>query len=538
VADSIIPADTFDFVVVGAGSSGCALAARLAERPDVTVCVLEAGKEHWPKISAIPAAVLHTVGNPRYDWRFTSEPDPTRNGMTESWPRGLGPGGSSLINGMIFVRGAPRDFDAWQRSGAHGWSYADVLPFFRRMEQTVFGEDQSRGRHGPQSVQKLRWKHPVVEDFVRAAMESGIPYNPDYNSTAQEGVGHTQALQRRGRRHSAFDAYLKPALARRNIEMRTGALVRRLVGEGNSIKGVEYERGGEVRHVRARRLVILSGGAIASPHLLMLSGIGPAAQLQAAGVDVVANVSGVGQNLMEHATVWIQAEVNQATLNQEATPFRKFVNLMKWLDGRGAATTAVAQAVAFVRTREESTSPDVQIHFCAMGTSLEADGLAINDVPLVSIGATANHPASRGEIRLAGGDPHLAPLIYPRLLDAQDDIETLGQGLRAVSRILSAPSMSRCLVKVQNPPPLDGSPDDLAAFIRRSTGPAYHPVGTCRMGIGDDAVVDPGLRVIGMEGLAVADASVMPRHISGNTYAAAIMIGEKAADIFSSGAKA
>ena len=524
-------AEEFDFVVVGAGSAGCALAARLAEQSGVTVCVLEAGEEQWPQISAVPAAVLHTVGNPRFDWRFSSEPDPTRHDIIESWPRGLGPGGSSLINGMIFVRGAAADFDAWEALGADGWGYKSVLPFFRRMEQSEFDQDQARGAHGPQSVRTIRWRPKIADDFVRAAVESGIPYNPDYNSTIQDGVGYVQAIQRNGRRHSAFDAFLKPALSKRNIALKTGCKVLRLTGRGAAIDGVEYLRHNTPTKVRARRLVILCAGAIGSPHLLMLSGIGPADQLAGAGVPLIADVPAVGQNLMEHATVWIQAEVNRPTLNQELSLGRKALALIKWLGGKGPATTAVAQAVAFARTRPESLSPDVQIHFCAMGTSLGPKGLAMPDTPLISIGVTANHPESRGEIRLRGRDPHQAPLILPRLLDAPEDIETLKQGLGVVDGIFNAPSMKKQLVRIVNPPPSPLHAEQLETFIRSQAGPAYHPVGTCRMGRGPDAVVDPELRVRGVRGLAVADASIMPRHVSGNTYAAAVMIGEKAADI-------
>lgn len=529
-------AQEFDYVIVGAGSSGCALAARLSEQSGVTVCVLEAGLECWPKISAIPAAVVHTVGNPKYDWRYTSQPDPTRNDVVESWPRGLGPGGSSLINGMIFVRGARSDFDAWEELGSAGWSYKDVLPFFRRMESSQFEHDQARGRHGPQSVERLRWQQPITEDFVRAAVESGIEYTPDYNSTEQDGVGYTQAFQRGGQRHSAFDAFLKPVLSRKNIELRTGCQVLRLIMQGRSVTGVGYARpGAPEEQVRARRLVVLSGGTINSPHLMMLSGIGPAAQLKAAGVAVVADLPGVGQNLMEHATAWIQAEVNRPTLNQEATPIRKIVNLAKWLARTGAATTAVAQAVAFIRTSLDSPSPDIQIHFCGMGTSLGPKGLVMPNIPLISVGATVSHPRSRGELRLHSADPRQPPLIFPRLLEAPEDVATLGEGVRAVERILEAPAMKQRIVRFLNLPPDPSKPEEFERYLRSNTGPAYHPVGTCRMGTDRDAVVDPGLMVHGISGLAIADASIMPRHISGNTYAAAVMIGERAADLFNAG---
>ena len=523
-------ADEFDYVVVGAGSAGSVVARRLTES-GLTVCVLEAGTERWPKITAVPAAVLHTVGNRKYDWGYVASADPTRENVVESWPRGLGPGGSSLINGMIFVRGAPEDYDAWRDVGAAGWGYQDVLPYFRRLEHGEGLSDQSRGQLGPQSVTTHYWRHALTEDFMRAAVEAGIQRNEDYNASVQDGVGPTQAIQRRGRRHSAYDAFLKPVLARRNLELRTNARAQRLLFNGRVAVGVEYRRDGEVTSVRARKSVVLCGGAINSPQLLMLSGIGPGEHLNTVGVPLVVDAPSVGKNLMEHATVWLMAEMDQPTLNQETTGYRKAVNLIKWLVNRGPATSPVAQAVAFARIGEGSASPDIQIHFCPFGTTLEASGLKMSGARLISLGATLSHPKSTGEILLKDRDPNSAPIIRPRMLSEASDLESLGRGVRLIERILRQDPLASHLVKFANPPPAAGDAAAFAAFLRSNAKPAYHPVGTCRMGSGADAALDSNLRVKGVRGLFVADASVMPRHISGNTYGAALMIGEKAADL-------
>jgi choline dehydrogenase len=523
--------ESYDYVIVGAGSSGSALAARLSDSGRCSVAVLEAGREQRPRTTAIPAALVRTIGDSRYDWQYVSQPDPTRNGRQEPWPRGRGPGGSGLINGMIFVRDAPGDYDAWRELGATGWGYDDVLPHFRRMESVQGIEGELRGRSGPQCVSALRYVHPVTRLFVDSAQAAGIPFTPDYNGALQDGVGFVQAAQRRGRRHSPHDAFLQPAVAAGRVRLIQDARVQRVVFDGRVARGVAYLAPDNSAHVvHANRLVVLCAGAINTPQLLMLSGIGPGNDLMTQGIQPVLDAPEVGANLMEHAGAWMRASLDVPTLNRHATPARKALALVRWLAGRGPATTPTAQSVAFVRTREGLDSPDIQIHFAAFGFT----GPAQTDPrqQLVMIVPSVNHPESRGAIRLASKDPQAAPLILPRLLDSERDMATLRRGVRLCRAILQAGPLGRHVVEL-----LESPPDDDAAldgFIRAASGPLYHPVGTCRMGSDDRSVVRPDLTVRGVDRLAVADVSIMPRHISGNTHAAALMIGDKAADLFRS----
>jgi choline dehydrogenase len=520
----------YDYIIVGGGSSGCALAGRLAQNGERSIAVLEAGNRRWPSITAIPAALLHTVGNKRYDWMYLSEPDPSRQDRIELWPRGLGPGGSGLINGMIFVRGAPGDFDRWESLGAKGWGYKDVLPYFRRLEHSEIESDQHRGGFGPQSISKLRYVHPSTELFIRAAEAVGIPFTPDYNGPRQDGVSYTQAAQEGGRRHSPFDAFLAPALRSGAAQLIEGAHVARVLFEGKKAVGVEYRSNGATHVIRARKLVVLSGGSINTPKLLMQSGIGEAGQLKAAGITPLFDSPEVGKNLMEHAGVFLRAAIDIPTLNQESTPIRKALALAKWLGGRGPATTTTAQALAFHRTLPGLDAPDVQIHFTAFGFTgpLETDPAQ----RLISVAPSVNHPRSRGEIRLRGNDPLAAPLILPRMLEDPEDLATLRRGVRLCGKILSAPPLAKHVTQIIDAAPFNAPDDELDDILRASAAPLFHPVGTCRMGSDDKAVLTPDLLVRGVSGLAVADASIMPRHISGNTHAAALMIGEKAADLF------
>jgi choline dehydrogenase len=520
----------YDYVIVGGGSSGCALAGRLAQQGERSIAVLEAGKRRWPKITAIPAALLATVGTPRYDWMYLSEPDPSRKDRIELWPRGLGPGGSGLINGMIFVRGAPADFDRWESQGAQGWSYADVLPYFRRLETSEIGDDQHRGALGPQSISKLRFVHPSTELFIKAADAAGVPFIPDYNGPHQDGVSYTQAAQRKGRRHNPFDAFLAPAIRSGAVDLIEGAHAQKALFEGHRAVGVQYLSDGVVRTVRARKLVVLSGGAINSPKLLMQSGIGDGVKLQAAGVTPFVDSPEVGANLMEHAGVFLRAAIDIPTLNQASTPLRKAWALAQWLAGRGPATTTTAQAVAFHRTVPGLDSADVQIHFTAFGFTgpLQTDP----GQRLISVAPSVNHPRSRGEVRLRGPDPMTAPLILPRLLEDVEDLATLRRGVRLCGRILASEPLAQHVTEIVDAAAFNASDADLDDLLRETAAPLFHPVGTCRMGSDARSVLTPALRVRGVDGLAVADASVMPSHISGNTHAAALMIGEKAADLF------
>ncbi len=528
---SEVGTQVFDFIVVGAGAAGCAVAGRLAGRPDVTIAVVEAGKRSWPPIEAIPAATIHTNGHPDYDWMMTSEPDPTRLGRQEAWPRGKGPGGSTRINGMIYVRGAPEDYDHWRDLGCPGWGYRDVLPHFRRLETAPFApRSQVRGASGPLNISELPYRHPLTSRFIDAAAQVGLPFNPDINGLSQDGIGYVQSSARRGRRHDAYTAFLKPALAERSTKLIFAARARRVMFEAGRATGLEIEQDGSVRTLHARRGVILSGGALHTPQLLMLSGIGPTDRLKNLGIKVTAHAPEVGKNLMEHAGLWMGLRVSEPTLNQQVNPLGVARAMIQWLGGKGPAAAPTAQAVGFARTVEDAASPDVQIHMTPFGYTDQGPERRLSTFPMISVVISVNHPLSRGRIDLASADPGAAPLIFPRLLDHSTDIDTLRRGVRLCERIVDAPTFRDAVLERIDWPDLEVD-DGGNHQIRALAGPIYHPVGTCRMGSDATSVVDPRLRVRGVDGLWIADASIMPRHISGNTQAAAMMIGDKAADL-------
>jgi choline dehydrogenase len=529
-----------DIVVVGAGSAGCALAARLSEEKGLTVLVLEAGRRDRLGITRLPAALLRTIGNPRYDWAYVSEPDPTRNDQAELWPRGRTLGGSSAINGMIYVRGAPADYDAWEALGCTGWGWCDVLPVFRRLETADAPDATHRGGSGPQRVSALRWRHPLAADFIASGIAAGIPATADLNGPEHEGIGWNQGSTIKGRRHSAYDAFLAPVLGRPNLTVLDDVLVERLTFAGRRATGLEARRGGAPMRVVARRGVVLTAGAINSPQLLMLSGIGPAAALRRHGITPLLDAPGVGQDLMEHPGLYVQAEMTEATANRETTPLRAAWHLARWLVRRdGPVSVPTAQALAFLRSTPKAAEPDLQFHIFPYGSTIGHGGKRV--IPqrnLVTILVNVNFPKSRGWLELRSADPAAPVAIHPRLLDHPEDVETLLHGLGWVRRMAVTPPFGpklRALIGV--PPAAAGRATDLA-FLRGATRPFYHPAGTCRMGADAAAVVAPDLAVQGTEGLWVADVSVMPRHIAGNTNATALMIGEKAADLIGAALRA
>ncbi|VDC19217.1 Oxygen-dependent choline dehydrogenase [Pseudogemmobacter humi] len=523
---------TFDYVVIGAGSAGCAVAGRLSEDGKHSVLLLEAGGSDRHLYIQMPAAsYLKAIGNPRFDWRYKAEADPTRHGRRDYMPRGKVVGGTSSINGMIYLRGQPEDFQEWSELGCTGWEYGDVLPVYKRAEDNENGADDMHGAGGPLTVSNLRIRHELSDSWIAAGMSLGLPHRTDFNRRDQEGIGQLQATQRSGRRCSAGKAYIHPAMKRRNFTLRTGAHVRRILFDGKRASGVEFQTGNKCQTVQGRRAIVLSGGALSSPQILMLSGIGPAAQLKAHGIGVQADLPGVGANFHDHAGTAHIAYVNRPTYNVQNSLLHMMAFGAMWLfAGRGPGTTPDAHALAFVRSRPELTRPDIQYHFTPAGFDLTEDGPVLFDRPAVTALCNLHRPFSRGSIGLKSSDPMDQPAIQPNLFSDERDIETLVLGAKRLRDFFTTAPLSRHVVEEFKPGREVQSDDEWRDFVLREAIGVYHPAGSCKMGTDPMAVVDARLRVHGISGLYVADASIMPTIVSGNLNASCVMIGERCAD--------
>jgi choline dehydrogenase len=523
------PAD-HDYVVVGAGSAGCVLANRLSQDPATTVLLLEAGgRGRHPNIR-IPAAFSKQFRT-KLDWAFDSEPEPGCEGRSLFIPRGKSLGGSSSMNAMVYMRGRPIDFDAWRDAGCEGWGWEDVLPYFKRAENNSRGPSSLHGTGGPLEVTDQVLPNPISERVVEAAEAIGIPRNADFNSPEQDGVGLNQVTQKRGRRWSAADAYLRPARRRRNLTIATKSQALGLeIRDGRAV-GVRYRdrRGGE-RIAGTRREVLLAAGSIGSPWLLLLSGIGPPDHLHEVGIEPRVELAGVGENLQDHPYVVCVWESRLAGTLLDAEKPRELLSFL--LRRTGLLTSNVAEGSLFTRTRPGLPAADLQFHF---GPVFFVDhGFSTHDEHAFSLVPILITPRSRGHVRLKDGDPLARPAILGNHLTEHEDISTLVSGVKLARRIAAAGPMAEVSGKELFPGP-DVSDDDEAieADIRHRVELTYHPVGTCQMGTGDDAVVDPRLRVRGVEGLRVVDASVMPLITGGNTHASTVMIAERASDLIS-----
>jgi len=522
-----VGADTgseFDYIVVGAGSAGCVLANRLTEDADVRVLLLEAGGPADNPNIAVPAAAA-ALWRTGVDWNFTTEPQKHLRERALYWPRGKVLGGSSSINAMIYIRGHRADYDEWAGLGNPGWGYDDVLPYFKRAEDNARGADAYHGTGGPLRVEDPRWVSGLGRAFVEAGQAAGIPANNDFNGAEQDGVGVYQVTQKRGERWSTFKAYLEPALGRANLTVRTHALSHRVIVEGGRAVGVEFSHAGTVQTARATREVLLCGGAVNSPQLLQLSGIGSADHLRELGIAVVADLPGVGENLQDHlVTDWSHRCDNGGLFEADRNPR----NLIAYLARRkGPLTSVVAEVGGFVRTTPDLDAPDLQFHF--LPALVDDLGARTPHGHGWNIWPTLLRPLSKGTVRVRSTDPRWAPAIDPNYLEAPEDVEVLVRGLELSREIAAQAPMARHRGERFHPPA--GSDDDLAEYVRANCQTLFHPVGTCRMGVDELAVVDPELRVRGVDGLRVIDASVMPTVPRGNTNAPTIMVAEKAVDL-------
>src|SRR4051794_2151895 len=515
-----------DYVIVGAGSAGCALAGRLSEDPANRVLLVEAGgPDRSPNIK-IPAAFAKQFRT-KLDWDLGTEPEPFLDNRSLYMPRGKGLGGSSSMNAMLYVRGRPLDYDLWEAQGAAGWGWEGVRPYFLRAENNERGASEHHATGGPLNVADERSPRPVLRKWFASAEKVGIPYVNDYNGPEQDGCSMVQVTQRNGRRFSAADAYLKPAKGRTNLTVLTGAQVARLEIDDGRVTGVRFrDRRGREDVARADREVILSAGALGSPQLLMLSGIGPADQLREHGIDVVSDLPGVGANLHDHPYVMCIWDMPGGGSLKDA---EKPKYLLEWLlRGSGPLSSSVAEAFAFVRTRPGLPAPDIQFHIAP--AYFNDHGFDEYDGHAFSIGPALVTPKSRGRVSLRSADPAAKPRILTNALADPEDVASLVAGVKLAREMAATEPLARDLGREIFPGP-DVSDDDLEQDVRERVELLYHPVGTCRIGTDDEAVVDPDLRVRGVEGLRVADASVMPVIPGGNTNAPTIMVAERAADL-------
>lgn len=522
----------YDYVIVGGGSAGCVLAARLSEDPAVRVALLEAGPADRSIWIHLPIGYAKTMWHADYNWRFHTEPDPNMNGRKIYWPCGRGLGGSSSINGLIYIRGQREDYDTWRELGNEGWSFEDVLPYFKKAESNDRGESRFHGSAGPLSVSSIHRRHELIDAFIAGALETGVPRSDDFNAEAQEGAGYYQLTTSRGLRCSASVAYLRRARKRRNLDILTNAHVRCIEFDGRRAVGVRYIRHGVEQAVRCKREVLLCAGAIQSPKILQLSGIGPASLLSRHDIAVVHDLPSVGEDLQDHLQVRLIFRcAKPITTNDQLRSLRGRARIgLEWLLFReGPLAVGINQGGCFMKTLKESRSPDVQFHVATL--SADMAGGQVHPFSGFTLSVCQLRPESRGRIRIRSRDPFAGPSIEPNYLSTETDRRVAIAAIRSARKIARTRAMEGYAAEEKLPGLKFETDEELLEFVRNSGATIFHPAGTCRMGRDSMSVVDERLRVRGVGGLRVVDASIMPRLVSGNTNAPVIMIAEKAADM-------
>ena len=521
----------WDYIIIGAGSAGCVLANRLSANPKTRVLLLEAGGGDKKVNILLPALAFKAMMDPKTNWKFMAEPDPTRNNRRDMVPRGRGLGGSSSINAMIYVRGSRGDYDHWAQLGNRGWSYDDILPYFHKLEGNRDGAGGVYGKEGPIVVSEVRKPPPLAHAYIAAMQELGYPHNPAYNGDPTDGASLMHMTTHRGIRFNAARGYLDPIRNRPNLKIVTGATVHRIVFEGKRAVGVEFATGAKTQVERCSREVLLAASAINSPALLMRSGVGPEEHLRGLGIKVVHHSPGVGRNLQEHPSTQVKAYVNIKTPNQEFNPMGFLKYGLQFLFDRSGYATYTYTGVGLIRTRPELEYPDIQLHFGAFSANYTQEGIEMQKEAAINLQPNVNNSRSRGYLELRSADPNDMPKIQFNMLSDPYDMQTLMAGGRIARAALQSKAMAPYVTAEFKPGKDVQTDDEWIAYMRENASGSYHPCGTCKMGLDPMAVVSPDLKVIGIEGLRVIDSSIIPQIPSCNLNAISMAIGEKGADL-------